>query len=66
MKLKRSREYRVCHNCGAEINKGDLYASRSITVVSDSQGQSFNGGRDWVPFRLTQKVAICHSCATNV
>ena len=56
MKLKRSREHRVCHNCGADINKGSLYASRSITIISDPQGQSFNGGKDWVPFRLTQKL----------
>jgi len=63
MKLKRSREDRVCHTCAAPINKGSLYRSRSITVVSDPQGQSFNGGRDWVPFRLTQKIAICEDCA---
>tara|TARA_Y100000361_G_scaffold150822_1_gene167122 strand:+ start:1461 stop:1655 length:195 start_codon:yes stop_codon:yes gene_type:complete len=64
MKLKRSRENRVCHNCGAEINKGELYGSRSITIFSDPQGQSFNGGRDWEPCRLTEKVAICQKCAS--
>ena len=62
-KLKKSREARVCHQCGASIAKGDLYRPRTITVCSDPQGESINGGKDWHAFRLTKKIHLCQDCA---
>ena len=36
MKLKRSREHRVCHNCGTEINKScNLRGLRIMTIRTD-------------------------------
>ncbi len=65
MKLKKSRkEKRTCSVCSSSILKGELYGERTKTILSGPQGQSFNGGRTWEPFRLTQKVSICKGCAT--
>ena len=63
MKLKKSRkEKRTCSVCSSSILKGELYAERSKTILSDPKGQSFNGGRTWEPLRLTKKVSICETC----
>ena len=56
MKLKRSRKERSCSNCNSSIQKGELYGQRSKTILFDKEGQSFNGGRTWEPFRLSQKM----------
>ena len=64
MKLKKSRkEKRICSVCNSSILKGELYGERTKAILSDPKGQSFNGGRTWEPFRLTQKVSICEVCA---
>ncbi len=64
MKLKKSRkEKRICSVCSSSILKGELYGERTKAILSDPKGQSFNGGRTWEPFRLTQKVSICEVCA---
>ena len=64
MKLKKSRkEKRICSVCSSSIRKGELYGERTKAILSDPKGQSFNGGRTWEPFRLTQKVSICEVCA---
>ena len=64
MKLKKSRkEKRICSVCSSSILKGELYGERTKANLSDPKGQSFNGGRTWEPFRLTQKVSICEVCA---
>ena len=65
MKLKKSRkEKRTCSVCSSSILKGELYGERTKTILSGPQGQSFNGGRTWERFRITQKVSICKGCAT--
>ena len=62
MKLKRTRKTRTCSSCASPIQKGELYGQRSQTVLFDKEGQSFNGGRTWEPFRLTKKVDFCKDC----
>lgn len=63
MKLKRTRKQRTCCNCQAPISKGAFYGQKTKTILNDPQGQSFNGGRSWEPFKLTQKLIFCESCS---
>lgn len=67
MKTKRSMKERDCHLCKGKIEKGEQYATKSI-----SAGQTCTWGRDdrpveeipawaWSPYRI--KVAVCDPCA---
>ena len=63
MKLKKTRKIRTCSKCFNSIDKGLLYGSKSQTVIYDKKGQSFNGGRNWHPIRITKKIIFCEKCS---
>ncbi len=64
MKLKKSRKQkRTCSSCNAPIDKGQLYGSKSKTVIYDKEGQSFNGGKSWEPLRISKTIIFCEACS---
>ena len=63
LKLKKTRKARACSQCSKTINKGELYGSKSQTVIYDKEGQSFNGGRSWEPLRISKKIIFCEVCS---
>ena len=66
MKLKKSRKLnRTCSSCNAPINKGQLYGSKSKTLIYDKEGQSFNGGRNWHPLRISETLIFCEACSNE-
>jgi len=68
MKLKRSRLERTCYPCGATINKGDLYGSRSIKIGGKSTQQEHeeagSKGQFLIEF-ISVKRDICSNCCPN-
>ena len=64
MKLKRSRKQRSCSECNSPIQKGELYGQRWKTIT-DKEGQSFNGGKTWIPLTLRHKLDICKECSNG-
>jgi hypothetical protein len=68
MKLKRSRLKRTCHLCGATINKGDLYGSRSIRIGEKATQQEHEEagrqGKFLIEF-ISVKRDICSDCCPN-
>ena len=63
LKLKKTRKARACSQCSKTINKGELYGSKSQTVIYDKEGQSFNSGRSWEPLRISKKIIFCEVCS---
>ena len=76
MKLIKTRKNFKCHQCKTDIEKGSLYARRSVTIgrPQDSRFErvampAANGGTTetvaFVEHGLKIAVKVCEACATD-
>jgi len=64
-KLTKSRRAYTCHECKAPINKGDLYARKTIRLGSSKPDtlENIGGQTTIISHGLSVSVKCCEQCA---